>query len=583
MEISLDLRTIIFSYFLTNLVCLIVMFILWRQSRKRFVGTDLLLIDFVSQALCLLLIFLRGHIADFISMDVSNTLAITGAVLGYIGLESFIGKRTNQIHNYLLIVIFFFIHLYFTIVKPDLETRNLNISIAYLLVCGQCVWLLLKRVPENLRKFTTNIAIVFALICIVNLLRIINYFTVNHTSNDYFSYGGFEIFVIISYQILFILFTFTLALTINKRLMNEITQQEEKFSKSFHSVPYGIILSIPLNGRIVEANNGFVKMTGFSIHELVGNSTLDLNLWVNPNDRQNLVNTFQEKGRIIENEVLFRKKNGELFTGLVSSELVTIDNEKYLLTVINNIQERIMMEMEIHQSETRLKELIATKDKFFSIISHDLRGPISAMMSLSEIMTDESYELSDQELRDLVLKIYKTSQLTYQLLENLLQWSRLQRGVIPFDPLPIKLKTEFRIFDESIVEMALKKSISLTAKITCDEIMADQNMLNSIIRNLVTNSIKFTREGGSVNVEAYEIDNQTILFKIQDNGIGMKKEIVNQLFRIDTHVSRPGTNNEPSTGLGLVIVKEFVVRHGGKIWVESEVDKGSTFFFTIPR
>lgn len=582
MEISLDLRTIIFSYFLTNLVSLLVMFILWSQSRKRFDGTHLLFLDFLFQTFGMLLIFLRGHIPDFISIDVSNAVAITGAVLGLMGLESFVGKRSNQFRNILLIIVFFITHNYFTFVKPDLEVRNLNVAIAYLFVCGQCVWLLMIRVPTNLRKYTTSVGIVFVLFCVVSILKIIEFFTVTNSTNDYFSYGSFERVIIISYQLVFILFIFNLFLMINKRLIAEIAYQEEKFSKAFHSVPYGIMISRPSDGRIIEANDGIVKMTDFSANELTDKTTLELNIWVNPLDRELMVNIFLEKGCLKDMEAEFRKKSGEMFTGLISTEFITIDNEMYLLTVINNIQERKTMEQEIQNSEARLKVLIATKDKFFSIISHDLRGPISAMMSLSEIMADESYELSSQELRELVLNIYKTSQFTYQLLENLLEWARLQQGVIPFNPLPIKLKTEFRIFDESILEMARKKSITLTGNMVCDEATADQNMLNSIIRNLVTNSIKFTREGGFVHVEAHEIDNQTVLFKIVDNGIGMKKEIVDQLFRIDSHVSRPGTNNEPSSGLGLVIVKEFVVRHGGTIWVESEVEKGSTFFFTIP-
>lgn len=177
----------------------------------------------------------------------------------------------------------------------------------------------------------------------------------------------------------------------------------------------------------------------------------------------------------------------------------------------------------------------------------------------------------------------KSIQSTFNLLENLLEWSRLQQGIIPFNPKLIRLKTDFRIFDESILEMASKKSITLNENIACEEVTADLNMLGSILRNLVTNSIKFTREGGFVEVHISENEDRIILFKVIDNGIGMKQETVNQLFSIDTHISRPGTNNEPSSGLGLVIVKEFVIRHGGTIWVESEVEKGSTFFFTVPK
>jgi PAS domain S-box-containing protein len=370
--IPIDLRTIFLNYILTNIVSLIVMFILWRQSRKRFEGTIYLLIDFVFQFLCVLLIFLRGHISDFISIDLSNTFAVSGAVLGLIGLEYFTGKKSVQIHNYLLIAAYFAIHVYFTFVEPDLAIRNLNSALAYLIISLQCAWLLLKRVPLNLHRFTLYVGVVFVLFSVVNLIRIAEFFISRTTATDYFKAGNFETFVIISYQLLFILLTFSLALMINQRLLRDIAFHEEKFLKAFHSVPYAIIITRLSDGRLLEVNDGFEKITNHLSVEVIGKTTLELNLWTHIEDREKFVSEVVKKEKVNEVEFDFRKKTGELFTGLLSSELITLNNEKCILSVINDITNRKKAEEALRESEERFLLLLnSTAEAIYGI---DLNG-----------------------------------------------------------------------------------------------------------------------------------------------------------------------------------------------------------------
>ena len=161
--IDIDLRTVFLNSVFTDFVSLVVIIVLWRQTRKRFGGLTYLVFDYIFQILCMLFIFLRGHIPDFISIDVSNTLAVSGSVMGYIGLEQFVGKKSNHFFNYIIIVLFFSVHTYFTFVNPDLSVRNLNSSVAYLIITAQCAWLLFKRVPKNLNELTFNVGVVFLL------------------------------------------------------------------------------------------------------------------------------------------------------------------------------------------------------------------------------------------------------------------------------------------------------------------------------------------------------------------------------------------------------------------------------------
>lgn len=379
----------------------------------------------------------------------------------------------------------------------------------------------------------------------------------------------------------------------NARRFSELEQtrfalslSEEHFRTMFEQAPLGIALVNSLAGQIIDVNSKFAEIAGRKREEM---RTIDWMSITHPDDiQEDLDNMVRLNSGEIPgfkmNKRYFKPDGTIVWVSMTIEPIKVVDKSKpFHLCMIEDITERIEAEKQLRESEARLRDLNATKDKFFSIISHDLRNPLASIMGLTELMADDNYKHTPEEFLEYSQAIHKSIQSTYQLLENLLEWSRLQKGVIPFDNQIIKLKEFFGEYDHSVVEMANKKSIELIVDIPEDiEITADKNMLKSILRNIVTNSIKFTREGGSVEIKAREIENQTVLFSIKDSGIGMKKELIRQLFRIDTNVSRPGTKNESSTGLGLIITKEFVDRHGGKIWAESEVGIGSTFYFTIP-
>lgn len=249
---------------------------------------------------------------------------------------------------------------------------------------------------------------------------------------------------------------------------------------------------------------------------------------------------------------------------------------------------RDITKQQLAREEIKLKneELIqahAEKDKFFSIIAHDLRGPFNGFLGLTQIMADESSSLSTKEIQQMAESMEKSASNLFRLLENLLHWARIQQGLIPFNPIVVRL---LPIADESIAmvfDQAKIKGIEITRSIPNDlAVFADYNMLQTIIRNLVSNAVKFTTKGGKVMLSAKPAGDNFVVIAIKDTGIGMRQEIVEQLFRFDVQTGREGTEGEPSTGLGLLLCKEFVGKHGGKIWVESEEGVGSTFYFTIP-
>lgn len=245
-------------------------------------------------------------------------------------------------------------------------------------------------------------------------------------------------------------------------------------------------------------------------------------------------------------------------------------------------KQKLFLEESVALKTSELKELNASKDKFFSIIAHDLRNPFNTIIGFSEMLKDAIGNNDQEIIYNYASMINVSSVQTYRLLENLLDWANSQRGKIPFEPIKINVKDlvneEFGVQED----MAIGKNIHLFENIPADVfVMADQNMLRTILRNLITNAIKFTHKNGKVEVKADECKNN-IELSVTDNGIGMNNGVIEKLFKIDANLSSLGTENEKGTGLGLFLCKEFVAKHGGKIWAESKEGEGSTFKFTLP-
>jgi signal transduction histidine kinase len=223
------------------------------------------------------------------------------------------------------------------------------------------------------------------------------------------------------------------------------------------------------------------------------------------------------------------------------------------------------------------------KDKFFSIIAHDLRGPFNGFLGLTELLAEDLDSMENNEIQFVAGTMRNSATNLNRLLENLLEWSRMEQGLIPFSPKEHKLLPAVSECIAQIQETAKSKKITITAEIPEKiTVFADHNILHAVIRNIVSNAVKFTPNGGFINIATTE-DSKNTTISITDTGIGMNQKITKDLFRLDVQTNRKGTNEEPSTGLGLIICKEFMEKHGGTIWVESEENKGSSFYFNFPK
>ena len=249
---------------------------------------------------------------------------------------------------------------------------------------------------------------------------------------------------------------------------------------------------------------------------------------------------------------------------------------------ISELTARVATHIEISRSRAKLLELNATKDKFFSIISHDLRSPFGTILGFSQLLSENLDQYTPEQTRKFVDNIYQTSKNTYELLQNLLDWSILQTGKISQKIEKNNLKTI--VNDTSLLydNIAESKGIILQNNVIYDVfINCDIEMTKTVLRNLISNAIKFTNNEGLVSINV--IKNETdIEIQISDSGIGIAPENIPHLFLIDKNISTPGTNNEKGTGLGLILCKELIEKQGGKIWVESNSGIGTTFNFTLP-
>lgn len=380
---------------------------------------------------------------------------------------------------------------------------------------------------------------------------------------------------------------FVLNITERKRAELEVSLINQKLEAIISASPDGIGM-ISLDGKLQLLSDKLLEMYKYTIEEkdkLIGRTIYD---FIDPTSHKILFDNLNkllagESDHKITEYLALRNDNSRFYVDVNSSLLFDFEgNPSNILFIERDITERKQIENDIILKNEELQKNNAEKDKFFSIIAHDLRSPFSSFLGLTQIMAEDLPSLTMAEVQDLAITMKNSATNLYSLLENLLQWARMQQGSISFTPEVLSL---ISVVGECLAissETAKNKNIELFNDIQDIKVFADSNALQTIIRNLVSNAMKFTPSNGKISVSDKIASDKSVEISVKDTGIGMSAELVDNLFRPDVQTSRKGTDGEPSSGLGLMLCKEFIEKQGGKIWVESEVGKGSTFYFTIP-
>lgn len=340
---------------------------------------------------------------------------------------------------------------------------------------------------------------------------------------------------------------------------------------------------VNLDLEYIFVNKRYEDRYGVSLENIVGKKTIDI-LGKTTYERAYPFIQKALDGEIVsfENTIIDKDKK-EVIVDVTYSPYYEDGKQIGIIIQSQDITEKKKAQIALIESEKQLKDLNTTKDKFFSIIAHDLKNPFNSLLGLSKLLIDELDSYSKEEIKDILEIIHNSSDSAYKLLENLLEWSRAQTGKIKFKPDTLDLK---RLIIEVVTllrSQAIKKNIHISYKIIDSCIItADKNMITTVIRNLISNAIKFTKQKGEIIITV-SIDDSNYEICIKDTGVGISNENLKKLFRIDSRYTSQGTENELGTGLGLILCKEFIEKHNGKIWAESELGKGSIFKITLPK
>jgi PAS domain S-box-containing protein len=363
-----------------------------------------------------------------------------------------------------------------------------------------------------------------------------------------------------------------------------IKESQVRFENIANSAPVMIWIA-DVNGLFSFVNSVWCEFTGRKMGEELGLNWLQN---VHPDHVNELLSTYKKSldGKTkFSNQFRIKDKDND-YKWVMMSGTPRINQTNAFLGLIGtctDITEQKKNEEKIENINTELAEIIATKDKFFSIISHDLRSPLSGLTGILEIISTEDDAFDKEDRQEIMKEAFVSAKNIYNLLENLLEWSQVQTGKITYEPKNIQLLSMLssitNLYQQNLKTKGIVLSINVSSNISVN---VDKKITETILRNLVSNAIKFTPLNGSIAVSA-KISEDVVKVSVSDNGVGMDKDKLEKLFRIDSARSTKGTAKEPGTGLGLILCKELVEIQKGKILIESEVDKGSIFTFTLQK
>jgi PAS domain S-box-containing protein len=352
------------------------------------------------------------------------------------------------------------------------------------------------------------------------------------------------------------------------------------------NAPIGFYAYTP-DGQILSVNSAFTKIIGYNLNDELKKSIVKLSdqYYVNTEDK-NIIQSILEKNDSVSNyECSFRRKDETITWVSISARVVRdiTENIVLILAFVTDITDRKTTELEIKRTSDQLRQVLVEKDKFFSIIAHDLRSPISGLLGLTKLLSENYVNFSVDELQKIYVSMNASVQRLFALLENLLEWASMQRGMAPFKPRELELDNLINRALILLRNLIDQKGISMQCMVPIGlKVFADEQMINSVLRNIFSNAFKFCNTGGLVTISAKQ-ECGDVTISVEDDGVGMDQMTKSKIFSIDFKTSQSGTKGEKGSGLGLILCKEFMEKHGGRIWVESQLNSGCKISIFFPR
>ncbi len=368
-------------------------------------------------------------------------------------------------------------------------------------------------------------------------------------------------------------------------IIEKVQSSEQRLEAIFQNAGIGIGI-LNTDGEYIRMNSAWAQMTGYSQQELLTKNVRELiyadDLHLYRPELQRLI-----KGVFVSQrfEMRFLKKNGEVLWGDVSLSSIKNRNGvvEAIIAVVSDISEAKIAYEALEHSQQKFKNLSETKDRLFSILAHDLKNPFGSIIGLSELAIEDPQNYTKDKALDFLNSINQTANQAYNLLQNLLEWSRVQTGHISPVLVHIDLHEIVSEAVELVHTMANNKKLDIHSTVPAESFaICDVEMINTIVRNLLSNAIKYSNAESSIDITTREKDKYLVL-TIRDHGIGMSKEMQEKIITTNNIMSAPGTENEKGTGLGLNLVKDFIALNHGKLKIESNEGEGSAFHVFLPR
>src|ERR1035437_898995 len=369
---------------------------------------------------------------------------------------------------------------------------------------------------------------------------------------------------------------------VRKQVEEALKDSEDRYSKAFKSSPYSITITSVEDGKFIEVNDAFTSIFGFTREEAISNSSIGLNIWVNIEDRKWVISTLLDGSDVSKKEFLFKKKNGEIMTGLFATKFIYINKESFIISSINDITERKQAELELIKAKEKAEESDRLKSAFLTNMIHEIRTPMNGILGFSELLKEPN--LTSDEQQDYIQTIQISGSRMLNTINNIVDISKIESGLTKVDinetNLNEKIEFTYKFFKPEVEIKGIKFSFKNGLQSKEAIINTDNEKVYAILTNLVKNAIKFTYEG---SIEfGYEKKGEYLEFFVKDTGVGIPQKQHQIIFKRFRQGSESHNRGYEGSGLGLSIAKSYIEMLGGEIWVESQEGKGSTFYFTIP-
>ncbi len=369
-------------------------------------------------------------------------------------------------------------------------------------------------------------------------------------------------------------------ITYLKKIEQDLRKSEERFAKAFSSMTGILSITKASDGTFLEINDSFTRVFGYTRKETIGHKALELNLWVNPDDRKNMVRQLMETGNVRNAEYFHRTKSGEIRTLLFSAVLIEFEGEPCVLATTNDITDYKRMEAEAREA-VNLRELDRLRTELLANVSHELRTPLAGIKGFATMLLDYDKKLSIKEKREYLETIDKNTDRMVELIEQLLEMSRLGTGMLSIKKVPTDIISLCQAVINEARVRAPNHVFSLDLPPRLPTMNIDDKRIRQVLDNIVNNAVKYSSAGTEIKVSVRTVE-KDVLFSITDHGVGIPEKDLHSLFQRmfhPTHLQKIGTGG---AGLGLSISKGLIEAHGGKIWIESKEGVGTKCYFTLP-